>query len=152
MRRKSVTGKKPGVPQPAEKWQTGPYARHAEFKFTLPYPFLLLCRLMDTTPEELLLDFMDNLSCGSWKREGRDKAKGHLINYFVDHGYGSQHYTEEEIREMFREMDAMGLLFPRQGKSKIIDQYAKWRDKQQRYWFKQWFRKPRRRPETTAAV
>lgn len=144
--KKTSTGKKiPQKPKPELKWQTGEYERHAEYKFILPYQFLLLCRLLDITPRDVINDFMDNLACGSWKREGRDKAKGCLINYFIAHGYGQQHYTEDDIREMFKEMDALGLLFPSNGKSKMVDLYAKWRNKHYGYWFKQWFRKPRRK-------
>lgn len=124
--------------KPRRKWQTGAYSRQANFNLILPYQFLLLCKLVNVTPETIIKDFMDNLSCGSWRREGRDEAKEHLINYFVMHGYGQQHYSEENIRRMFKEMDAVGLLFPRTGKPKMIDVYAKWRDEQQKYWFKKW--------------
>lgn len=132
-------------PKPELKWQTGAYDRYAELSFLLPYQFLLLCRLMDITPKELICDFADNLSCGSWKREGRDKAKEHLMNYFIAHGYGQHHYSEEEIRQIFKEMDAVGLLFPDKGSSKLVNLYAKWRDRHHRYWFENWFRKSRRK-------
>jgi hypothetical protein len=36
-------------------------------------------------------------------------------------------------------------LFPKDGKRKIIDLYAGWRRKHHTYWFKKWFRKPRRK-------
>ena len=82
--KKNPTGKQhQRKPEPELKWQTGAYDRHAEVKFVLPYQFLLLCRLVDKSPEEIIRDFTDNLSCGSWKREGRDEAKEHLISYFV---------------------------------------------------------------------
>lgn len=132
--------------KPHFKWQTGAYARYATYQFIIPDQFLMLCRLMDLPPRDMILDFMDNLACASWKREGRDTAKEHLINYFIAHGYGRQHYTETEVREMFREMDAMGMLFPSYGSMKMIDLYSKWRKKQHRCWFKHWYRKPRRKP------
>ena len=132
-------------PQPLLKWQTGDYERHAKFKFFLPYQFLLLCRLVDKTPEDIILDFADNLSCGSWKREGRDQAKEHLINYFIAHEYGQHHYSEEDIRQMFKEMDALGSLFPTNAKMKLIDLYADWRDKHHTYFFKKWLKKPGRK-------
>jgi hypothetical protein len=47
-------------PKPNLKWQTGDYERHADFRFTLPYQFLLLCKLLNVTPEQVLRDFMDN--------------------------------------------------------------------------------------------
>ncbi|HVY73550.1 MAG TPA: hypothetical protein VG890_01905 [Puia sp.] len=142
---KKTSTKKTIRQKPKLKWQTGDYDRRAEFHFILPNPFLLLCRLMDITPERVVQDFTDNLACGSWKREGRDKAKEHLVDYFIAHGYGQHHYSEDDIREMFKEMDALGSLFPRNGKSKLIDLYANWRDKHEAYWFKKWFRKPRRK-------
>jgi hypothetical protein len=131
--------------KPELKWQTGVYTRHPTYHFTLPYPFLLLCRLVEVEPEQLLHDFMDNLSCGSWRREGRDEAKENLISYFIAHGYGQEHYSEEDLRLMFKEMNALGMLFPKQGSGKLLDAYCTWRDKHHTYWFKKWFRKPRRK-------
>lgn len=131
--------------KPRMKWQTGAYEQHADFRFTLPYQFLLLCRLTDITPDQVLTDFMDNLSCGSWKREGRDRAKEKLIDYFVEHGYGQQHYTVEDIRTMFRELEAIGLLWPEGAKMKLIDLHSEWRDKYHIYWFKKWRQKPKRK-------
>jgi len=84
----------------------------------------------------VIRDFTDNLGCGSWNREGRDRIKEHLINYFIAHGYGQHHYNENDIREMFKEMDAVGRLFPRDGKMELIDLYAEWREKHHKYWFK----------------
>ena len=131
--------------KPTEKWQTGEYDRHVEFKTVLPYQFLLLCKLMDVPPNQVLHDFMDNLSCGSWKREGRDAAKERLIDYFVEHGYGQNIYSVEDIRSIFKEMDAIGLLWPEKAKMKLIDLHSKWRNKYYKYWFKKWFKNVRRR-------
>lgn len=130
--------------KPVMDWQVDEYARTQEFRFVLPYQFLLLCKLINIPPEQLLRDFMDNLSCGSWKREGRDKAKEKLIEYFLEHGYGQNYYTSEDLRTLFREMDAVGLLFP-SNDSDMIDTYAKWREKHYRYWFKKWLGKYRRK-------
>jgi len=131
--------------KPELKWQTGIYSRNAVYQLCLPYPFLLLCRLTDQNPQTILLDFMDNLSCASLNRFGRDEAKQHLVNYFIAHGYGQHHYTEEELLQMFKEMDALGLLFPKHGKSKTIDAYTHFRDRYHNHWFKKWFKKPRRK-------
>lgn len=88
---------------------------------------------------------MDNLDCGSWNREGRDKVKEKLIDYFIEHGYGQQHYSSVEIREMFKEMDAVGMLFPKSGKAKDMGLYTKWKDRYHNYWFKKWFKKHNRK-------
>lgn len=128
---------------PDMDWQTGPYERFAQYHFTLPYQFLLLCRLMEVPPQTLLLDFMIHLGCESRNREGRETARQHLIDYFITLGYGQQFYTPEQISQVFKEMDAVGLLFPREDDA-LLDAYVLWRNKHQRSWFQKWFQKPRR--------
>lgn len=77
--KKTSTKKNAQRPDKTElKWQTGDYSRNAAFKFILPYPFLLRCRLVDKTLAELVGDFTDNLACGSWKRESKDQYLNNL--------------------------------------------------------------------------
>ncbi|MGZ3837224.1 MAG: hypothetical protein ACXVMS_01340 [Flavisolibacter sp.] len=71
--------------------------------------------------------FARNLPALLAKREGRNKAKEKLIDYFIEHGYGQHHYTIEDIRMIFKELDAISLLWPKNAKSKLIDLHAKWR-------------------------
>lgn len=129
---------------PAMEWQTGDYRRTTELRFTLPYQFLLLCKLMDITPHEILLDFMDNLSCGSWKREGRDKAKIKLVEYFLEHGYGREYYSSDEIELIFRELDAIGMLYPKNANQELINEHTRWRENYHTWWFEKWFNKNKR--------
>lgn len=145
MKKTSTSGKAKRKLKPELKWQTGDYDRYPEYKFVLPYQFLLLCRLMDVKPRAVLLDFMNNLSFASWESEGKEKAREYLVNYFIEHGYGQRYYSEEDIRKIFKEMDAVSLLFPKDGKNKLVDLYANWRSRHHAYWFKNWFRKPRRK-------
>lgn len=130
--------------KPDMPWQVDEYKRDATFNFILPYQFLLLCRLMEVTPDQILTDFMDNLSCGSWKRKEKDLAKQNLIQYFLTHGYGQHHYTVAEIEKIFKELDAIGLLFPHDSNDKMLDIHVTWRDNYYHYWFNKWFRKPRK--------
>ncbi len=75
---------------------------------------------------------------------GRQRsAKEKLIEYFLEHGYGQDYYPPEDLQEIFKEMDAVGLLFP-SNDSNRIDVYADWREKHDRYWFKKWFNRYRR--------
>jgi hypothetical protein len=123
------------------KWQTGDFNRQAIFHFTLPYQFLLLCKLMDITPAQLLRDFMDNLSCGSWNREGREAVRKKLIEYFIEHGYGRQLYSDEDIHSIFKELDAIGLLYPKDADSEMIQSHVAWREMYHQYWFLKWYTK-----------
>jgi hypothetical protein len=142
-----ITKDTPKLPEKAPgsklKWQIEDYARCQEFRFHLPYPFLLLCKLWNKTPDDLLCDFMDNISCASWKREGRDTAKKFLHNYVLEMGYGQQYYPTEDIAKMFGELDNIGSLWPENAKMKMIEAHAKWRDEYYDWWFKAWHKKRR---------
>lgn len=145
---KKSANKKRGMkkPKPELKWQTGKYARHANFQFILPYEFLLLCRLWDKSPERVIYEFMVNAGSNSLQHEGNEASKLHLWNYFTAQGYGQQYYSEAEMRDMFKELQALSIVFPWKGDNKMVDLYAKWRDKHLHYWFKQWHQKIRRNP------
>jgi len=145
-KQKSKNQKQKSIATPRLKWQTGEYARFQDFHFWMPYQFLLLCKLMNTTPKDVLLNFMDTLDCGSWKREEKgNKERQLLIDYFIECDYGKDFYTEEDRRKMFEEMNAVGIVWPQNAKMKLIDLHSKWRDKYHTYWFKKWFRKIRRK-------
>ncbi len=127
--------------KPALKWQTGDYDKHLEHRFALPFQFLLLCKLMNVTPVQILTDFMDNLAGGTWKREGRDKAREKLVEYFVEHGYGQEIYSTEDIHCIFNEMNAIGMLFPKDAEQELIELHTQWREHYHAYWFKKWYKK-----------
>ena len=76
--------------------------------------------------------------CDSWNREALDNEKEQLINYFIAHGYGQHNYSEEDIRKIFKEMDALGMLFPTNANNDLVDLYTKWLHKHHTHWFNQW--------------
>ena len=126
------------IHKPVIKWQTGEFEQTQTITFDLPQQFLMLCKLADVSPQQVLSDFIDNLSNGSWKREGREKARHLLADYFIEHGYGKDNYSADELREMFTELDAMALLFPKNGNAGQLDAYSVWRTSHQQYWFDKW--------------
>jgi len=134
------------APEPRYKWEKGAYLRDQTIRFMLPWQFLYMCKLTEVTPHEVLDRFTNDLGHESWKRRESDAVRQALIEYFIGCGYGQKWYTEAEIREMFKELDAVGSLWPRDAGMKLIDRHAKWRNKYHDYWFKKWYRKPRRKP------
>lgn len=124
--------------KPRLKWQTGAFQRDANFRFFLPYQFLLLCKLTETSPETMLHDFMQHLACGSPGTISSEPAKQTLMEYFVQLGYGQGRYSAAEIRQMFRELDAIGMLFPKDAPEKMLATHSHWREQYQRYWFRKW--------------
>ena len=126
-------------PMPAMSWQTGEYQRELKTDLILPYQFLLLCKLMDVTPEQVLIDFMNNLSCSSWKKKGSELATEKLVQYFIEFGYGQHHYTPENIRTIFTDMEAMGRLWPAKADMDLIELHSKWISEYHSYWFNKWY-------------
>ena len=145
MKKKTALPNVKGKPQPRMDWQVDEYDRFPEVRLVLPYQFLLLCRLVDKPPLELINDFMHNLSHGSYKREGRGKLRKLLRKYFLLHGYGQHRYTKKEIYKLFSEMNAVGLLFPQHAPDKLSDLYCQWRTEYHHFWFNKWFGKNNRR-------
>jgi len=130
--------------KPRQPWQVSDYDRRLNLQTILPYQFLLLCKILDTTPVDMIIDFLDNLSHASWKREGKDAAKQKLVEYILLCGYGKNYYSLDEIQQIFKELDAIGMIFPSNGETKLIDQYVAFREPYQDYWFNQWYYKARR--------
>lgn len=136
---------KPKTLPPCEPWQTGDYSRSLETKIILPWQFLLLCKLWDVKPIDIITGFLDNLAHAAWKREGRDAAKQKLVEYILLSGYGKEYYSEQHIIQMFRELDAMGLLFPRNAGDKVLDSYVTFRENFYKHWFNHWYHTTRRK-------
>ncbi len=91
----------------------------------------------------MLHDFMSNLAGEHTNKESANNANEYLVNYFIAHGYGKGHYSEDDLRQIFKEMNALQLLFPHNGKMKLIALYANWRIHHHKYWFKKWDNKRR---------
>jgi hypothetical protein len=120
------------------------YERDQTLRFLLPWPLMALCRITAVPPHELLHNFLNDLGHDSWKRPANDAIRSLLAEYFIQRGYGQQLYTEAEIRSMFKEMDAVGMLWPDSHNSKLIEQHARWRNAYQLFWFKKWYHAIRR--------
>lgn len=128
--------------QPSSSPGTGVDSGFAEIvtlKHILPLPVAMLCRLTGITPDQLMDDFMSNLSRGVWKREGREEARRLLAAYFVECGYGRGRFSAAEIASMFDDMDAMGRLYPA-GDVALADFYTEWRGRYFQWWFDKWTR------------
>jgi hypothetical protein len=133
------------MPSPELSWQTDEFARVQEFRFHLPYAFLLLCKIWDITPEEIIYDFIENISHANHKRKVSELAKPHLQEYIIEMGYGQGRYQIDQIKAMFKEVEAIGMLWPENAKMKMIKMHAQWRDKYYNWWFKKWYNKPNRK-------
>ena len=149
MRRSKPSIQKTKKQVPRLPWQHGAYNRKLKLDTILPYQLLLICKLWELAPEDLITDFLDNFSHSSWKREGRENAKEKLVEYSLACGYGKSFYTEDDIHRIFQELDAIGMLFPADGGNDLLDKYVAFRDAYQDHWFSEWYYKTRRKEAHT---
>lgn len=109
----------------------------------------MLCALLETSPQKLLDDFMWNLSCMISKAGKGERLAA--MEYFIACGYGRELYTEEEIRQMFHELDACRSLYPFMDEnamnSEQMDLHFTWSHMYMQYWFETWYRKTRKTAE-----
>ncbi|TXJ22831.1 MAG: hypothetical protein E6Q24_20100 [Chitinophagaceae bacterium] len=119
-----------------------PDDRNLSLSIRMPYQFYMLCKLIEINPIEIIFDFMRNVGVDhqSMGELQRNKA----IEYFLSCKYGHSHYSEEEIKRMFKEMGYLVALFPEENDSKLIDLYAAWKERHQSFWFDRWFFRARR--------
>lgn len=116
--------------------------RLLEYSTIMPAQFYLLCKLIEKEPEIILHDFMHNVGMESLGLGDAQKVKAK--EYFISCGYGQDFYTADDLQRIFKEMDAIGSLYPRKDDEKLIGVHTSWRDKYHEYWFEKWFLKVRR--------
>ena len=121
------------------------YEREQTLRTSLPWSVAALCRIIEVKPDELIHNFLQDLSHGSWKRHPDDALRKLMLDYFILRGYGRELYEEADIRKMFQETDAIGMLWPKTNKMKLIERHARWRDSYHDHWFKKWYYHVRRR-------
>ena len=101
--------------------------------------------MFEVQAEDILNDFMASVSfsCGNATPAQRQAA----LEYFMECGYGSKRYSPEEIRQIFKELEAQRLLWP--GLSEMnrdqFDRHAAWSYMYMEFWFEKWFYRVRSR-------
>lgn len=119
-----------------------PDDRNIRLSTRMPYQFYMLCKLIEIDPTEILIDFMRNI--GMDYRSTGELQRTKAMEYFISCKYGHSHYSEEEMKIMFKEMESLVALFPEDNDAKLIDLYAAWRERHQSFWFNRWFFRARR--------
>ncbi len=73
--------------------------------------------------------------------EHRQKA----MEYFLQCGYGQHYYTPEDMQQLFKEMESIASLYPKDCKPKVQDIHVKWRKNYYKFWFEKWRMKYKRK-------
>jgi hypothetical protein len=145
-KKKSLPQNNPAArrPKPLLSWQTGEYRRHQSLQIMIPQQLLLLCKLADVTPRQVIADFMENLAGESLHRGPADTSQEKLMDYFLERRYGHDRYSRAEMLNIFRELNAISMLYPWGADNSFVDFHAQWREGYQAYWFDKWMQKAKR--------
>lgn len=132
------------APKPKKPWEG---SQVLDFRLRIPCDVVMMCKLANVAPNDLLSSF---LCCLGVEKDEKNPlaAKEACIDFFIRYGHGSDYYSEDEIRKMFKELAMVNDLWPDNGTMKFIDVHAHWRKKYSKNWFKKWYWKVRRRKLT----
>jgi hypothetical protein len=112
------------------------YSRTQEFKIVLPLQFWLLCKLLQTPPGKVLIEFMRNVGRES---DAIDEPRKNIAkDYFLECGYGQENLTRKDIQQMLLELDAIASLWPGMGTSRHMERHVQLRDRYHELWEKKW--------------
>ena len=110
-----------------------PDERSVRLSTRMPYQFYILCKLIEVNPTVILIDFMRNIGMDYQSMGELQRTKA--MEYFMSCKYGHSHYSEEEMKKIFKEMECLVALFPEENDAKLIDLYVAWKERHQSLFF-----------------
>ncbi|MDH7461388.1 hypothetical protein QEG73_08855 [Chitinophagaceae bacterium 26-R-25] len=142
MKKKVFQEAKPSLRVASRKQeQTSIDTRLVEYNLVLPLSLQLVCKLVRISPETILKDFMEILAHQSISSRKDEKPHMLLVDYFIAMTHRQSDYATDDIRQMFREAQAISDLWPSGADKKVIDMHRKWQDEYVKYWLEKWQKK-----------
>jgi len=96
----------------------------------------MLCKILNTTPEQVLQNFADNLSLDYRYTNGSDERRM-AVEYFMRCGYGMHLFDHEQVEQMFDELNAIRSRFYHYGNGKEKE-YLQDRDQRYQNFLQRW--------------
>jgi hypothetical protein len=96
----------------------------------------MLCKILDTTPQQILQEFADNLSLDYRYTSGSDERRM-AIEYFMRCGYGMHRFDFEQVEQMFDELNAIRSNYYNYGNAREKE-YLQERDRRYKEFFTHW--------------
>ncbi|RFM27931.1 hypothetical protein [Deminuibacter soli] len=115
-----------------------------DLSLRLPPDFSMVCTLLDVSPEQVLIEFMDNVSRRIPSKG--DAERDAALNYMLHCQYGNHLFNPADYTALFKELDAIRSLWPQPKlqTAAFIDDFVKWRSILHRNWFNKWYQLSRK--------
>jgi len=94
-------------------------------KIRINLQFANLCDLLETTPEKILQDFVDNVSLDIRHSHG-DDARSLAVEYFMGMNYGTHRLDIMEIGMIFSQLEHIRQELEKKGRGGGLRQYREW--------------------------
>jgi len=94
-------------------------------KIRINLAFAHLCDLLETSPEQVLQDFVDNVSLDVRHSHG-DDARSCAVEYFMGMNYGTHAFDMMEIGMMFSQLEHIRQELEKKGRVSSIRHYREW--------------------------
>lgn len=107
-----------------------------QLKIKINTQLAMLCELLDTTPETVIQEFINNLSLDHKYTSGSDERRM-AADYFVRVGYGMHRFTVAEVYLMFDDLNSIRLEASGHSKEEK-QQSSRKREKMLRAFYKEW--------------
>lgn len=104
-----------------------------QITLNVPEQLQMLCELLETTPQQILQGFINDMSLEVGSNGGDERRMA--VEYFLRVGYGTHRYEWEQIETMFDGLNWIRWQWPGNDTEK-----EKQYQRQRRAFLKQWFR------------
>jgi len=94
-------------------------------KIRINLAFAHLCELLETSPEQVLQDFVDNVSLDVCRSHSED-ARSLSVEYFMSMNYGTHVFDPVEIGMIFSHLEHIRQNMQKTGRVSSIRQYREW--------------------------
>lgn len=94
-------------------------------KIRINLQFAYLCDLLETSPEQVLQDFVDNVSLDVL-RSHSEESRSLSVEYFMSMHYGTRVFDVVEIGMIFSHLEHIRQELQKTGRVSSIRQYREW--------------------------
>jgi hypothetical protein len=101
----------------------------------IPKQLELICQLLEITPQQVLQNFIDDVSLEVNSSGGDERRMA--VEYFMRVGYGMHRYEFDQVEQMFDGLNWLRCQWPGNDAEKE-KQYLQERRKFLKQWFKEW--------------
>jgi hypothetical protein len=105
---------------------------------TVPFQFVLLCRLLGITPEKMLTEFAEHVAMTTWKNQNSENQRKLLREYISEMKYGCERFSVAELKELLQHLSVFSSINLADAPVSLLEVHETWRDQYLKHWFQYW--------------